>query len=66
MLPSLAIIETQIAGWLASPLLAQVTPTVEKSMSVPWAIVLFFIILGLIVTLSPAKRTTEVKRPRDE
>jgi len=66
MLSLFAIIESHLTGWLASPLLAQVTPPVEKSMSVPWAIVLFFIILGLIVTLSPAKRTTEIKRSRDD
>ena len=34
--------------------------------SLSWAIVLFFIILGLLVTLSPTKRTYEVKKPKDE
>jgi hypothetical protein len=31
-----------------------------------WAIVGFLLILGLIVTVSPARRTFEVKRPKDE
>ena len=31
-----------------------------------WAIVLFITILGLLVTLSPPRRTYEVKRPKDE
>ena len=46
-----------------APLLAQAS---DKSLSIPWAIVLFFIILGLLVTLSPTKRTTEIKRFKDE
>jgi hypothetical protein len=36
------------------------------SPSLQWAIVGFATILGLIVTLSPARRTFEVKRPKDE
>ncbi len=44
----------------AGPLLA--TP----SMNIPVAIVLFFILLGLGVTLSPARRTHEVKRRRED
>jgi len=36
-----------------------------KSMSVSWGIVLFFVILGALVTLSPPKRTFEVKRPKE-
>jgi hypothetical protein len=35
------------------------------SASLSWAIVLFFLILGLAVTLSPTKRTYEVKKPKD-
>jgi hypothetical protein len=31
-----------------------------------FAIVLFFTILGLLVTLSPPRRTYEVKKPKDE
>lgn len=38
----------------------------EKSMSLSWAIVIFLTLLGLAITLSPARRTTEVKRPHDE
>jgi hypothetical protein len=36
------------------------------SLSVPWAIVLFGIAIGLAITLSPSRRTYEVKRPKDE
>jgi hypothetical protein len=36
------------------------------SLNVSWAIILFFMILGLLVTLSPSRRTYEVKRRRDE
>lgn len=37
-----------------------------KSYSISWAIVLFMAILGLLVTLSPSRRTSEIKRPKDE
>ena len=37
-----------------------------KSLSLPWAIVGFCIILGLLVTLAASRRTTEIKRPKDE
>ena len=36
------------------------------SMPMCWAIVGFMTILGLLVTLTPAKRTTEFKKPQDE
>jgi hypothetical protein len=36
------------------------------SLNVSWAIVLFFLILGMLVTLSPSRRTYEVKRRKDE
>jgi hypothetical protein len=36
------------------------------SMPMCWAIVGFMTILGLLVTLSPTKRTTEFKKPQDE
>jgi hypothetical protein len=36
------------------------------SLSVPWAIVLFSIAIGLAITLSPSRRTYEIKRPKDE
>jgi len=34
--------------------------------SVQWAIVGFAIILGLLITLSPSRRTYEIKKPKDE
>jgi hypothetical protein len=36
------------------------------SMPMCWAIVGFMTILGLIVTLSPTKRTIDFKKPQDE
>jgi hypothetical protein len=36
------------------------------SASICWAIVLFFTILGLIVTLSPPRRTYEIKKPKED
>jgi hypothetical protein len=38
----------------------------EKTLSISWGIVIFFVLLGLAVTLSPPKRTYEVKRPKNE
>ena len=57
MLTLLANSPIHYAGWalFATP-----------SLNVSWAIVLFFLILGLLVTLSPSRRTSEIKRPRDE
>jgi hypothetical protein len=37
-----------------------------KGLSLSWAIVIFSMLLGLAITLSPTKRTYEVKRPKDE
>jgi hypothetical protein len=34
--------------------------------SAQWFIVLFMTILGVAVTLSPARRTYEVKKPKDD
>jgi hypothetical protein len=54
-----------------TPLFAQsvtvITPSSGSgpSASLSWAIVLFFVILGLAVTLSPPRRTYEVKKPKD-
>jgi hypothetical protein len=33
---------------------------------VSWALVLFCAILGLMVTLTPSRRSVEIKRPKDE
>ena len=37
-----------------------------KGLSLSWAIVIFAMLLGLAITLSPTRRTTEIKRPKDE
>ncbi len=34
----------------------------EKGLSLSWAVVLIGLIVGLLVTLSPPKRTTEIKK----
>ena len=34
----------------------------EKGLSLSWAVVLLGLIVGLLVTLSPSKRTTEIKK----
>jgi hypothetical protein len=36
------------------------------SPSLQWAIVGFMAILGLLVTLTPARRTYEVKKPKED
>jgi hypothetical protein len=48
---------TQYTDWL---LLAAPNP------SWSWGIILFMMILGLIVTLSPPRRSYEIKKPKDE
>lgn len=50
----------------AAPIIAQVTAAPAKSYSLPWAIVGFCVILGLLVTLAPSRRTIEFKRAKDE
>jgi hypothetical protein len=47
----------------ASPLLAAGSGPMP---SAQWFIVLFMAILGIAVTLTPARRTYEVKKPKDE
>jgi hypothetical protein len=37
-----------------------------KGLSIPWAIVGFLIAIGLAITLSPTRRTAEVKRPKED
>lgn len=57
--------------WYEFLLLAKKTAEVPSgptgpNMPVCWFIVGFMTILGLIVTLSPTKRTIEFKKPHDE
>lgn len=42
------------------------TSTGGKGMSLSWAIVLLGVILGVAITLMPPKRTTEIKREKEE
>jgi hypothetical protein len=35
----------------------------DRSYSVSWALILLSVILGLLVTLRPARRTSEIKKP---
>jgi len=37
-----------------------------KGLSLSWAIVGFLIAIGLAITLSPTRRTSEIKRPRED
>ena len=41
-------------------------PSGPPSYGMSWALMLFCVILGLMVTLSPAHRSTEVKKPKEE
>jgi hypothetical protein len=45
------------------PLLAQAS---AKANNISWALILFCVILGLLVTLSASRRTYEIKRSKDE
>ena len=45
---------------------SEVTTTEGKGASIEWAIVLFLMAIGLAITLSPPKRTTEIKKSKDE
>ena len=33
--------------------------------SLSWALIIFSVVLGLLVALNPARRTTEIKRAKD-
>jgi hypothetical protein len=46
--------------------LSTVIAAIGPSPSLQWGIVLFMAILGLLVTLTPPRRTYEVKKPKDE
>jgi hypothetical protein len=61
MLSLSASLESQFTGALPGAALFAV-----QSLAIPVAIVLFGIALGLAITLSPSRRTYEVKRPKDE
>jgi hypothetical protein len=52
-----------LAGPVLNVIFAQSGGSTTYSAS--WALVLFCIILGLIVALNPAKRTSEIKRHKD-
>ncbi|HEY4234261.1 MAG TPA: hypothetical protein VGM76_12595 [Lacipirellulaceae bacterium] len=41
-------------------------PSGPPAYGVSWALMLFCAILGLMVTLTPIRRSIEVKRPKDE
>jgi hypothetical protein len=47
---------------LLNPLIAQSAGTTN---SASWALVLFCVILGLLVALNPARRTSEIKRTKE-
>jgi hypothetical protein len=41
-------------------------PLLAETSALSWGVVGFFIILGLMVTLGPSRRTTEIKNPHDD
>jgi hypothetical protein len=45
---------------------ATTTSSGGKSDAIPWALVLFCVILGLLVSLNPSRRTTEIKRTKED
>jgi hypothetical protein len=47
-------------------LIAVLAQASTKSDSMSWAIILFCVILGLLVSLNPSRRTYEIKRSKDE
>lgn len=51
------------ATQLLSPLLAQAG---EQTFAVSWALAVFCVILGVAVAVLPAKRTSEVKRRKND
>lgn len=48
-----------------SPLNPLVGQAGGSTYSASWALVLFCVILGLLVALNPARRTSEIKRAKD-
>jgi hypothetical protein len=61
MLSNTAIFESHSAEALLGAAMLAV-----QSLAIPVAIVLFGIAIGLAITLSPSRRTYEIKRPKDE
>ncbi len=55
---------------LTDSMLAAILPLAQSggppAPSLSWFIVLFMTILGLLVTLSPPRRTYEVKKPKED
>jgi hypothetical protein len=45
---------------------AQILLADKTAAPVAWGVLLFCIVLGLLVTLSPSRRTSEIKRLKDE
>jgi hypothetical protein len=64
-LHSRAINSMHFADSFASAL-SPVVAAIGPSPSFQWGIVLFMAILGLLVTLTPPRRTYEVKKPKEE
>lgn len=68
------MLATSLTGFLA---LGKTLPTIfavtvitpgasSKSDALPWALVLFCVILGVIVSLNPSRRTSEIKHDKEE
>jgi hypothetical protein len=68
MLTMISNIDSYLSSGLptGSVLLAQAGGAGGPSQSIQWAIVGFAILLGLFITVSPSRRTYEVKRPKED
>jgi hypothetical protein len=56
----------QLIDTLTTTLLLLAQSSGGPSASLSWAIVLFFPILGVILSVTPVKRTYEVKKPKED
>jgi hypothetical protein len=52
-----------LAKTKSGPSIIELNAPSGPSSSVSWAVVLFFVIVGLLVTLTPSRRTIEIKKP---
>ena len=63
---SFSIALLPVGNWFSNASSLPLAEMTGGAISVAWGLVLFCIILGLLVTLAPSRRTTEIKRSKDE
>jgi hypothetical protein len=49
-----------------SPLALPLAELSGTTKSLAWGLLIFFVILGAMITLSPSRRTSEIKRTKDD